>query len=59
MGFPGSASGKEPACQCWRRKRLRVRSLDGEDPLQESTATHSSTLVWRIPETEEPGGYSP
>ena len=53
MGFPGSASGKEPACQCWRRKRLRVRSLDGEDPLQENT------LVWRIPETEEPGGYSP
>ena len=22
-------------------------------------ATHSSTLAWRIPWTEEPGGYSP
>ena len=22
-------------------------------------ATHSSFLVWRIPWTEEPGGYSP
>ena len=20
-GFPGGASGKEPACQCWRHKR--------------------------------------
>ena len=27
-----------------------------EDPLQESTATHSSILAWRIPWTEEPGG---
>jgi len=27
-----------------------------EDPLEESTATHSSILVWRIPWTEEPGG---
>ena len=22
LGFPGGASGKEPACQCWRHKRL-------------------------------------
>jgi len=22
-------------------------------------ATHSSILAWRIPQTEEPGGYSP
>ena len=26
------------------------------DPLGEGTATHSSTLAWRIPWTEEPGG---
>ena len=25
----------------------------------EETATHSSILAWRIPWTEEPGGYSP
>ena len=33
-----------------------VRSLDWEDPLEESMATHSSILAWRIPWTEEPGG---
>ena len=27
-----------------------------EDPLEEGTATHSSTLAWEIPWTEEPGG---
>ena len=26
-----------------------VRSLDGEDPLEENVATHSSILAWRIP----------
>ena len=37
-----------------------VRSLGGEDPLEEGMATHSSVLAWRIPWTEEPGGlYSP
>ena len=35
---------------------MRVQSLDGEDPLEEGMATHSSTLAWRIPWTEEPGG---
>ena len=33
-----------------------VRSLGWEDPQEEGTATHSSTLAWRIPWTEEPGG---
>ena len=33
-----------------------VRSLDGEDPLKEGMATHSSILAWGIPWTEEPGG---
>ena len=28
----------------------------GDDPLEESLATHSSILAWRIPWTEEPGG---
>ena len=32
------------------------RSLDQEDLLEEDIATHSSTLAWRIPWTEEPGG---
>ena len=33
-----------------------TRSLGREDPLEEGMATHSSTLAWRIPWTEEPGG---
>ena len=37
-------------------RETRVRSLDWEDPLEKEMATHSSTLAWRIPWTEEPGG---
>ena len=32
-----------------------VQSLAGEDALEKRMATHSSTLSWRIPWTEEPG----
>ena len=32
-----------------------VRSLGGEDPLEEEMATHSSTLAWRSLWKEEPG----
>ena len=32
----------------------RVRSLGWEDPLEKEMATHSSTLAWRMPWTEEP-----
>ena len=57
LGFPGGASGKEPACQCRRHKKCRfdLRSLGQEDPLEESMVTHSNILVWRILWTEEPG----
>ena len=34
----------------------QVQSLGQEDPLEKEMATHSSTLAWRIPWTEEPGG---
>ena len=33
-----------------------LRSLGGEDPLEEGMAAHSSIPAWRIPWTEEPGG---
>ena len=33
-----------------------VRSLGGEDSLEKEMATHSSTLAWKIPWTEEPVG---
>ena len=34
----------------------RFRPLDQEDALEEGMATHSGTLAWRIPWTEESGG---
>ena len=46
----------EPTCQCRRRK---FDSLDWEDALEKEMATHSSTLAWEIPWTEEPGGLQP
>ena len=36
-----------------------IWSLGQEDPLEEETATHSSTLGWRIPWTKEPGQLQP
>ena len=36
-------------------QETQVQSLDGEDPLEEGTATHSSILAWRSPLSEEPG----
>ena len=44
-GFPGGSDGKESACsaETW------VPSLSWEDPLEESMATYSSILAWRIP----------
>ena len=45
-----------------RLKRLpgmwetRLRSLGQEGPLEREMATHYSTLAWRIPWMEEPGG---
>ena len=36
-----------------------VRSLGWEDPLEVGMATQFSILAWRIPQTEEPGSYSP
>ena len=35
-----------------------VQSLGQEDTLEKEMATHSSTLAWKIPWTEEPGGCS-
>ena len=42
-------------------QETQVQSLGGEDPLEKAMATHvamathSSTLAWKIPWTEEPG----
>ena len=36
-------------------QETQVRSLRWEDPLETEMATHSSTLAWKIPWTEESG----
>ena len=60
--FSWCLSGKESACSA--RDRLQCRRLGFSPwvrkiPPEEGMATHSSLLAWRIPKTEEPGGYSP
>ena len=56
--FPGGTSGNN------NNKNLPAKagdirdvgqSLSGENPVEDSIATHSSILAWRIPWTEEPG----
>ena len=37
-------------------QKTLVRSLSQEDLLEKGMVTHSSTLAWEIPWTEEPGG---
>ena len=36
-----------------------VRSLGWEDPLEKELASHSRTVAWKIPWTEEPGRLQP
>ena len=55
LGFSsGSAVKNPPARQ--ETQKMRVQSLDGEDPLEKEMATYSSILAWEIPWTEESGG---
>ena len=41
------------------KQEIWVRSLGQEDSLEMEMATHSSTLAWEIPWTEDLVGYSP
>ena len=52
LGFPSGSVVKEPPAV----QEMQVRSLGGEDPLEEGMVTYSSVLAWKIPWTEEPGG---
>ena len=70
--FPTQESNPDPTLQVdiWLRmssvpsmlrnqpaiEETQVLSLDQEDPLKESMVSHSSSLAWRIPKKEEPGG---
>ena len=55
LGFPGGASGKNPPANTGDTED-RAQTLIREDPLEENMATLPSTLTWRLPSTEEPGG---
>ena len=50
---PDSSDGKESTCNA-----RDLVSIPGSDPLEKGMATHSSILA-RIPGTEEPVGYGP
>ena len=58
-GFPGGASGEEPACQCPRHRARGLNPWVRKIPLEEERASPSSILVWEIPWTEEAGGHGP
>jgi len=49
--FPGGSDGKASAYNVGDQ----VQSLGWEDSLEKEMATHSSTLAWKIPWTEEHG----
>ena len=49
--LPQGLGSKNAAVQ---ETQMWVQSLGWEDPLEVGKATHSSTLAWRIPRTEEP-----
>ena len=36
-------------------QEMQVQFLGQEDPMEKGMVTHSSSLVWETPRTEEPG----
>ena len=52
--FPGGSDGKDSACNVGDPGSIPEL---GRSP-GEGMATHSIILAWRIPWTEEPGGYT-
>ena len=51
-GVPGGSTIKPLSTM----RETWVQSLGWEDPLEKEMATHSRTIAWRIPWTEEPFG---
>ena len=58
MNVVGSLVAQTVKCLPAMRE-TQVRSQGQEDPLEKEMATHSSTLAWKIPWTEEPGRVQP
>ena len=53
-GFPGGASGKEPAANAGDKRGVGLIPGSGKS-LRGGHAIHSSTLAWEILWTKEPG----
>ena len=55
LRFPSGSVVKNPLAMqvTWE---IWVQSLNGDDPLEEEMAIHSSILAWEIPQTEESRG---
>ena len=47
---------RKTLCQFLQQSSTFTGCLGQEDPLEKEMATHSGTLAWKIPWTEEPGG---
>ena len=63
LGFPGGIVVKKkkkifPPANAEKMQETSVRSLGGDDPLEEEVETYSNILAWGIPWTEEPGGVT-
>ena len=52
LGFPGGSVVKNLSAM----QERQLQYPGQEDPLEEGTATHSSTIAWRILWAEEPSG---
>ena len=57
---PGGGRRASPGAQMVRNllvmQETWVRSLGRADPMEKEVATHSSSLAWRMPWTQEPRG---
>ena len=56
VGFPGGSVVKNLPGNAGDLRDPCFEPWVEEDPLEDSMATYSSSLAWRIPWTEEPGG---
>ena len=59
LGFPGSTSGKEPACQCRRHKRYSFNSCVGKIPRRRKCQPTPVFLFGESHEQRSLAGYSP
>ena len=56
LDFPDGSVGKNPPVM-QETQETWVQALGQEDPLEEGMATHSSILVWRVPDKKDRGAW--